>query len=83
MGQVIDFWTAREYRPAPAQDTKCRCGICGADLWHISKSGEVCCADCDTVCPYRFQEGSAGKGGQDRRQAVCTLADAGKTGDID
>lgn len=55
MGQVIDFWTTREIRPAPPPDAKCRCTNCGADLWHISSSGEVCCADCEAVCPYRLQ----------------------------
>ncbi|MBI1907199.1 MAG: hypothetical protein HYS20_13355 [Rhodocyclales bacterium] len=55
MGQVIDFWTSREIRPAPPPDAKCRCTNCGADLWHISSSGEVCCADCEAVCPYRLQ----------------------------
>ena len=74
MGQVIDFWTAREYRPAPAPEARCRCGICGADLWHINRSGEVCCADCDTVCPYRVKD--TRQEGQDRRQAECTLGSA-------
>ena len=55
MGQVIDFWTAAPLRQASAQDAKCRCGNCGADLWHISQNGEVCCADCDAVCPFRLQ----------------------------
>ncbi len=77
MGQIIDFYTAREIRPAPTPESRCRCGICGADLWHINQSGEVCCADCETVCPYRLQSGLPDKpepGG--RRQADCTL---GKT----
>ncbi|MDA8257650.1 MAG: hypothetical protein M0Z99_18805 [Betaproteobacteria bacterium] len=73
MGQVIDFRTAREFRPAPVPEARCRCGTCGAELWHITQSGEVCCADCDTVCPYRLQESSAGQG---KRQANCTLADS-------
>ena len=72
MGQVIDFYTAREFRSPPAPEARCRCGTCGADLWHISKSGEVCCADCETVCPYRLQGSSADRG---RRQAECTLGD--------
>jgi hypothetical protein len=55
MGQVIDFWTTREICAAAQPDTKCRCANCGADLWHISSSGEVCCADCEAVCPYRLQ----------------------------
>jgi hypothetical protein len=55
MGQVIDFWSAQEIRPAPPQDAKCRCTNCGADLWHISSDGAVCCADCDAACPYRLQ----------------------------
>ncbi len=80
MGQVIDFWTAREFRPAPAPAAKCRCGNCGADLRHITQSGEVCCADCETVCPYRLQEIPAGQGG---RQASCGLTDSGTTSDID
>ena len=53
--QVIDFFSAREIaepEPAPA---KCRCRNCGADLWHITAAGEVCCADCDAVCPLRLQ----------------------------
>lgn len=75
MGQVIDFRSAREVRAAPAPESRCRCGICGADLWHINRSGEVCCADCETVCPYRLQGGfgdGTGQGG--RRQAECGLA---------
>ncbi|MCE9568738.1 MAG: hypothetical protein K8R10_01795 [Rhodocyclales bacterium] len=75
MGQVIDFYTAREVRQALAPEARCRCSLCGADLWHINQSGEVCCADCETVCPYRLQgssEQGAGQGG--RRQAECSLA---------
>ena len=34
--------------------------------------GEVCCADCETVCPYRLQSSPADRG---RRQAECTLGD--------
>lgn len=74
MGQVIDFYTAREVRPAAVAPARCRCTICGADLWHINQSGEVCCADCETVCPYRLQSDPARKsapGG--RRQAECAL----------
>lgn len=56
MGQVIDFWSAQEVRPALSPDAKCRCTNCGADLWHIRGDGEVCCADCDAVCPYRLQQ---------------------------
>lgn len=55
MGQVIDFPSAQGIRPAPPRDAKCRCTNCGADLWHISSDGEVCCADCDAACPYRLQ----------------------------
>lgn len=55
MGQVIDFWSAKEIRPPLAPEMKCRCQNCGADLWHISRSGEVHCADCDEVCPFRLQ----------------------------
>ena len=55
MGQVIDFWSAEEIRPAVKPEAKCRCTNCGADLWHIRGDGEVCCADCDAVCPYRLQ----------------------------
>ncbi len=56
MGQVIDFWTARELAAAPAEpEPPCRCGRCGADLWQIRGDGELCCADCDAVCPYRLQ----------------------------
>lgn len=73
MGQIIDFYTAREIRPVPVPEARCRCGICGADLWHINQSGEVCCADCETVCPYRLQSDPATAG---RRQADCTLGQA-------
>lgn len=55
MAQIIDFWTAQEVRPALAPEMKRRCHNCGADLWHIATNGEVCCADCDAVCPYRLQ----------------------------
>jgi hypothetical protein len=55
MGQVIDFWSARELPPAMPPEAKCRCANCGSDLWHVSRSGEVCCADCDEVCPLRLQ----------------------------
>ncbi|MBI5109622.1 MAG: hypothetical protein HZA62_12850 [Rhodocyclales bacterium] len=76
MGTVIDFYTAREVRPAPAATARCRCGICGADLWHINQSGEVCCADCETVCPYRLQSDPAEKSAlAGRRRAECSLAD--------
>lgn len=54
MGQVIDFWTAREVRPALAPENKCHCRNCGADLWHIAQSGEIRCADCDEACPHRL-----------------------------
>lgn len=73
MGQIIDFYTARSIRPAPAPEARCCCGICGADLWHINQSGEVCCADCETVCPYRLRSEPATPG---RRQADCTLGKA-------
>jgi protein-arginine kinase activator protein McsA len=53
MGQVIDFWSARPQVQA-VESKKC-CPRCGADLWHIRESGEVCCADCDEVCPLRLQ----------------------------
>jgi hypothetical protein len=68
MGQVIDFHTAREVCAARSPAARCRCSICGADLWHINQSGEVCCADCETVCPYRIEGTSGG------RRAECTLA---------
>lgn len=55
MGQVIDFWSAQEIRPSISPDMKCRCTNCGADLWHVRCDGEVCCADCDAVCPVRLQ----------------------------
>jgi cyclohexa-1,5-dienecarbonyl-CoA hydratase len=54
MGTVIDFYTARPLPPVAKAEARCRCTLCGADLWHISASGEVCCADCETVCPYRI-----------------------------
>ena len=73
MGRIIDFYTAREMRPAPAPEARCRCSICGADLWHINQSGEVCCADCETVCPYRLRSEPAMSGG---RQADCSLGKA-------
>lgn len=47
MAQRIDCWTTQDLRPDPAPGAKCRCTNCGADLWHISQSGEVSCADCD------------------------------------
>lgn len=56
MGQVIDFWSAEEIRPTISNDAKCKCTNCGADLWHIRCDGEICCADCDAVCPYRLQK---------------------------
>ena len=68
MGLVIDFFTARPIQPAPKAAARCRCTLCGADLWHINQSGEVCCADCETVCPYRI-ESTAGV-----RRADCALA---------
>jgi uncharacterized Zn finger protein (UPF0148 family) len=70
MGQVIDFYTAREVCAARSPESRCRCSICGADLWHINQSGEVCCADCETVCPYRLQSVSTAAG---KRQAECAL----------
>ncbi len=75
MGQVIEFRPAQVARPAPLAEAKCRCGICGADLWHIKESGEVCCADCDTVCPYRLHDSTA----SDKRQGECGLAGSVKT----
>lgn len=54
MGQVIDFWTCRpvlDKQPEPCM----RCRRCGADLWTITGSGEVRCADCEEPCPYRMQ----------------------------
>lgn len=61
MGLVIDLWTAQGYRLVP--EARYSCEICGADLWHINHSGEVCCADCGTVCPYHLQEvGREGRG---------------------
>ena len=68
MGTVIDFYTARPVPPVAQAEARCRCTLCGADLWHISASGEVCCADCETVCPYRIEGISGG------RRAECTLA---------
>ena len=68
MGTVIDFYTARPVRPAVKAEARCRCTLCGADLWHISASGEVCCADCETVCPYRIEAASGG------RRAECALS---------
>ena len=68
MGTVIDFYTARPVRPRAQAEARCRCTLCGADLWHISASGVVCCADCDTVCPYRIESPTGG------RRAECTLA---------
>lgn len=79
MGQVIDFSAARGERSAPIAKSKCRCGICGADLWHISESGEVCCADCDTVCPYRIQTDSVSV----KRQAECSLTSFRPEDDFD
>ena len=68
MGTVIDFYTARPVPAAAPAEAHCRCTLCGADLWHISASGEVCCADCDTVCPYRI-DATPGA-----RRAECSLA---------
>lgn len=47
MAQLIDCWAVREARPDVSSGMKCHCANCGADLWHISRSGEVSCADCD------------------------------------
>lgn len=55
MGQVIDFWSARVLPSVMLAEAKCRCSNCGSDLWHVSRSGEVCCADCDEACPLRLQ----------------------------
>lgn len=68
MGLVIDFHTARPWVPARPAEARCRCTLCGADLWHISASGEVCCADCETVCPYRIDATPGGC------RAECSLA---------
>ena len=68
MGAVIDFYTARPLASVAKAEARCRCTLCGADLWHISASGEVCCADCDTVCPYRIDATSGA------RRAECSLA---------
>ena len=68
MGTVIDFYTARPLPQVAKAEARCRCTLCGADLWHISASGEVCCADCETVCPYRIDATSGG------RRAECALA---------
>ncbi len=68
MGTVIDFYTARPLAPVAKVEARCRCTLCGADLWHISATGEVCCADCETVCPYRIDATSGG------RRAECALA---------
>lgn len=57
MGQVIDFWTAREVKtPAPSY----RCLRCGADLWTILADGSVRCADCEEECPLRVAAGTGG-----------------------
>lgn len=56
MGQVIDFWTACEVPTPATQPPLCRCPVCGADLWHVTGGGEVCCADCDAPCPYRLRQ---------------------------
>ncbi len=55
MGQVIDLWAELRGAEPAARPPLCRCPVCGADLWHICEDGEVCCADCDTPCPYRLQ----------------------------
>lgn len=47
MTQVVSCWSLREMYPELTPEMKCRCTNCGADLWHISQSGEVFCADCD------------------------------------
>jgi hypothetical protein len=76
MGTVIDFYTARPVPQAATAEARCRCTICGADLWHISASGEVCCADCETVCPYRLHSDPEQKSAlAGRRRAECSLAD--------
>ena len=76
MGTVIDFYTARPMQTAAKAEARCRCTICGADLWHISASGEVCCADCETVCPYRLHSDPEQKSAlAGRRRAECSLAD--------
>ncbi|MCP5235524.1 MAG: hypothetical protein H6945_07280 [Zoogloeaceae bacterium] len=54
MGQVIDFRTARVVPTPPPPAPLCRCPVCGADLWHVTGVGEVCCADCDAPCPHRL-----------------------------
>jgi len=79
MGLVIDFGTAQEHRLV--LEARYNCGICGADLWHINRSGKVCCADCGTVCPYRLRE--VGREERRRRQAGCTLATGDTISDID
>ncbi len=58
MGQVIDFWTAREVT-TPAQQASYRCLRCGADLWNILADGSVRCADCEQECPFRVASGRA------------------------
>jgi len=60
MGQVIDFWNLKEIRPPMAQETKCRCGNCGSDLWNIDFNGEARCADCEENCPLRLQTSKDG-----------------------
>ena len=49
MGQVIDFWTARELQSPPAQAIFC-CRRCGADVWNILSNGTIRCADCEQEC---------------------------------
>lgn len=54
MGQLIDFWSVREMRPQMPVEAKRRCSNCGADLWHINRSGEICCADCYEPSSWRL-----------------------------
>lgn len=54
IGQIIDFRTVRSMYPVMIPAKKC-CLRCGADVWHIRENGDICCADCDEVCPLQLQ----------------------------
>lgn len=57
MAQIIEF-RAMQHRlqsRLPLDAAKKCCSRCGADVWHISESREVFCADCDEVCNLRLQ----------------------------
>lgn len=61
MAHIIEFRTMQSrLRPQPQSGLPMRtakkcCARCGADVWHISESGEVFCADCDQVCNLQLQ----------------------------